>query len=199
MNTNVENLTRNFYKIQVKLSGLFLDVLGGGLNNGVLVGQWQDSGLDNQKWLLVPIPDEDNTTYYIKAKHSGCSLDVLGGGLNNGVHVGQWVWNHKDNQKWILESLDSNYWKIKAKHSGLYLDVLGGGLNNGVSVGQWTKSGLDNQVWRLIPVESIDIPNVPANIPSSSFEPKMTSKKNARPSSGRRDWSRVDFVPFRRR
>ena len=174
MQTHVLDSATDFYNIQAKHSGLNLDVVGQRIHNEDNVAQWQQTGLDNQKWLLVAVPRERNT-YHIIAKHSGLFLDVLGERIHNGDNVAQWQQTGLDNQKWILEPVQGGFYKLKAKHSGLNLDVVGQRIHNGDNVVQWQQTGLTNQEWKLIPAESIKIPAIPANKPRSFFEPKMES------------------------
>ncbi len=101
MKNHVLDTTKTYFNIQAKQSGLFLDVTAQALHNGDNVAQWQKTGLDNQKWLLVPVPDESDT-YHIVAKQSGLFLDVTAEALHNGDNVAQWQKTGLDNQKWIL-------------------------------------------------------------------------------------------------
>jgi elongation factor Tu len=95
-------------KIRSKHSGMALEVLGSGTNDGQRVVQNPYVGSDNQKFTFEPVGDG---YYKIVAKHSGKVLDVEGWGTDDGAWIQQWAYldpplnppGHNDNQRWAIE------------------------------------------------------------------------------------------------
>lgn len=91
-------------------SGMVLDVIKAGMEDGAWTHQWVDVGAQSQQWLVQP--DDDGNAKLI-SKRSGKCLDVVGMSQEDGAHVQIWTDTDGDNQKWILTPV-----KAKAPSSG---------------------------------------------------------------------------------
>jgi hypothetical protein len=135
------------YAIIAKHSGLCLDVVNWGKDNGVGVIQYSCHYGANQLWQFVPAGDN---YFYIKNVNSGKCLDVPNRS-SGGVNIDQWECVGGENQKWQLIPQGNNYFIIKAKHSDKCLDVRNASTQPGGNVMQWDCHGGDNQVWQIKP------------------------------------------------
>ena len=88
-------------KIRAKHSGMVVDVLGSGTDDGRPVVQNPDVGGDNQKFTFE---DVGEGYYKIVNKHSNKVFDVENRGTGGGLLVQQWTSSDYDSQKWALEA-----------------------------------------------------------------------------------------------
>jgi len=143
-----------YYKLISKYSDKCLDVSDPSkTNSGINIHQWEYLGLDNQKFLLIPV--DDGEYYAIIAKYSGRCIDVLDPSrTDNGIDIHQWEYLGLDNQKWRLEPDSDGYFTIISKHSQKCIDVSDPSIpDNGTNIHQWEYLGLDNQKWDIEPVD----------------------------------------------
>lgn len=145
------------YYIKSKNSGLYLDAIGPehGYGNGNVVGQWEYTGRDNQKWKVI----KGNKGYYKLMNLTGISgedeiggkvIDIDGGQNDDGTIVHMWEnSNQNHNQDLIFESKNDGTFIIKtaASNGTKCLDIIDWGKTSGSLVHQWTNHGGDNQLW----------------------------------------------------
>ena len=89
------------YEIQVKNSGLALQLTGGlSATNGSVIEQWPFGSQSYQIWKVTPTSDG----YFSISPNSSTNscMDVRGVSKNNGAPVQQWTCWGGDNQKWSL-------------------------------------------------------------------------------------------------
>lgn len=137
------------YKLSSKCSNntMCLDVSNGSTVAGANVQQWNDNGLDPQKWTII----STNDGYYkLINVQSGMALEVINAYTNDGANVQQWYDNGADCQKWRIEDLGNGYCKLVNKNSGKCLDVNANSATAGENVQQWTDNGYDAQCWKLV-------------------------------------------------
>jgi hypothetical protein len=142
-------------KIRNKHSGMVVDVLGSGMEDGRQAVQNPDAGTANQTFTFESLGDGH---YKIVAQHSGKVLDVENWGTADGDRVHQWIYKeppeadpgHNNNQRWRLESVDEGYYRIVNKHSGKVFDVEGRGTGSGLFIVQWADLDNDSQKWEFV-------------------------------------------------
>jgi len=145
-------LPNGIYKIKPTSStNKVLDVSGCSAMRGTNVQQWQDNGLDCQKWHIIATPDG---YYSIEAVKGGLVLDVEDCGTSNGTNVRLWTPGGSDCQKWIIEEVTSGVYRIKSKKSGKVLDIQFGGDNNGANLQIYQYLGNAQQHFTLQPLET---------------------------------------------
>ncbi|GAB3307810.1 hypothetical protein GCM10027348_39180 [Hymenobacter tenuis] len=135
------------YTLKARHSGKALDVIGGSLENGTLLHQWDAyNDFPSQQWVLTNAGDGYFTLTNGK---SGKVLDVAGGSTDEGASVHQWDSYTLSSQQWRLSKVEEGYYKIENRNSGKALDVYGASADNGGLVKQYTYGGNANQQWRL--------------------------------------------------
>lgn len=107
-----ESVTYNALKVMNGSAALTYSVDGTALNAEFF------SGLDTQKWSLVP---EASGCYAINTKDGGKSIDVANNSTDEGDPIITYTSSTDDNQRWIFEKQESGGYKIKSVSSGLYL------------------------------------------------------------------------------
>jgi hypothetical protein len=145
---NFSNPNRKF-RIKSAASGKVLDVSGGGsAENGLNVRQWEDYGLDHQRWY---IQRTGNGAYRIKSVASGRVLEVSGSGNpKNGKNIRQWEDYGLDHQRWYIKPTNGEKYLIESAATEKVVDVSGSGsTKNGLNVRQWEDYDLDHQRWYL--------------------------------------------------
>lgn len=141
--------TGRYYYLQSKISGLYLDVQGGGKASKTPVWQHTRNGSAAQHWKLITA---GGGYYYLQSKVSGMYLDVSGGSKDAGAIIWQYPLNRSDAQRWKLIPAGSGYFYLQSKISGLYLDVKGGSKANGTPIWQYHPNRSDAQKWRFQPL-----------------------------------------------
>jgi hypothetical protein len=147
-------MPNNNTKLQVKSSGQYLNVLGGGNSNGTSAGQGTPPTTNNFLW-EIEAPNSEGYSY-IKVQSSGQYLNIFEGGNTNGQRACQGSSNTTDNFLWkIVEAPNHPGWSyFQVKSSGQYLNILGGGNTNGQLACQGIYNSTDNFLWRTVPAQS---------------------------------------------
>ncbi len=148
---DAEVISGNVYQIKNAETGRFLHVDGASQDNQARVFQWENTGGDNQKWLV----EKENGVYTMKVEHSGKCADVKSESKDKGAVIQQYDCNGKNNQKWRFIYLGNKQFRIESVHSGKVLDVdiAKCGQENGCTVHQWNWHGRDNQRWMFVDTE----------------------------------------------
>lgn len=89
----------NYYYIQSKQSGFYLQVSQNSNERGSLIIQFPFNGSSYQQWKLESAGDE---YYYIRSRASGLYVDVQGGSKDSGATIWQYPLNRTDAQRWRL-------------------------------------------------------------------------------------------------
>ncbi len=137
------------YCLQNRLSGLFLDVMGGtgNMNNGANIQQWHPTAANNQQFEFTHLGDG---TYKIIATHSGKSVDVNNFSQNDGANVEQYTYNATPNQQFVIVDAGSGFVKLIAKHSAKVIEVAGFSTAPEGNVQQWSNVNQTSGHWKII-------------------------------------------------
>ncbi|MDX2676426.1 RICIN domain-containing protein [Streptomyces sp. NY05-11A] len=141
--------TSVLYKVLNKNSGKAIDVSGASTAAGANVLQWNDTGAQNQRWLLVAVGDG---SYGIVNENSGQLLDVTDGSTSDGATVIQQPANNGASQHWTLVAAGNGHYKIKNVKSGKLLAVSGSSTTAGAQLVQTTDTNADSQLWQAVNV-----------------------------------------------
>ncbi|MDF2454754.1 MAG: Alpha-L-arabinofuranosidase precursor [Cytophagaceae bacterium] len=182
-------LPNGIYKLKVTSSNKPLDVSGCSAMRGTVVHQWEDNGLDCQKWHLIATPDG---YYSINAVKGGLALDVENCSSANGTSVRMWTPSGSDCQKWIIEQVSNGIYRIKSKKSGKVLDIQFGGTNNGAKLQIYDYLGNAQQHFKLERLET----NAPTSWESFNFAGHFIRHQNNRASIGK-DVSPAEYGQWR--
>jgi Subtilase family/Ricin-type beta-trefoil lectin domain-like len=158
---NLENFIRNLpdwstptdiqagiYQVVNVKSNKCLDVVNGGVDDGVEVKQYTCSTGDNQRWQIEPV---GAGLYKLKAVHSGRALSIGGGTPGNevnGAKAIQWEDGNYNTQQWLIEASGSGY-RLVVNHSGKCLNVANGSISNLAALIQQVCSITTNQQFKL--------------------------------------------------
>ena len=91
--------SNGYYIVSNLNSNMSLDVDAGSILDGANVQQWENNGLNPQKWSIV---NTQRGYFSFFARHSGKCLDVDAGKVENGANVQQWEYNGLDPQLWRI-------------------------------------------------------------------------------------------------
>ena len=150
------------YKIVNKATGKVLSLTNGNATQRDNVYQWEDGGLQNQTWDVIPVSNslsEFSNVYIRNANTSTMNLylDAQAWNMNPGANASAWSDNdtagENDWQRWHLTHIADGYYTIVNHLTGLYLDVDNGNTANGTNVMQWSGNGNDNQLWKFVPAD----------------------------------------------
>jgi hypothetical protein len=142
----VRTAIQQWMQMDVKHSGMALDVRAGSLNAGAPIQQFRWNGGDNQLWEIIPV---DGPYVRVVSKRSGLCLDVADASQADGAPVIQFPWHGGYNQQWKIEPLADGWSRIVNRDSNKCLDVRGASMQSQASVQQFACQNQDNQLWRL--------------------------------------------------
>jgi|SRR5579871_3150300 len=152
------------WKLQVKHSGLCLNVMDMSQDDGHYVCQWPFGNEPNALWLFNARADG---YFQIVAYHSQKCLDVAGadfyptgfGSLDDGAQIVQATPRDVDSQLWrtVATGDDANSIYVVNKHSGKALDVREASTAAGALVCQYQLHGSDNQRWLNVEVRDLNM------------------------------------------
>lgn len=134
------------YKLTNQKSGLCLDDLGGSTTAGTQMGQWNDNGLNTQRWKADYM---GSNNFRLTCMFSNLILDNKDGLTTSGNPIIQWTDNGSDAQRWSINHMGSGYYKLANKASGLILDVSGGSTAPNALIVQNTDNGSTSQRWKI--------------------------------------------------
>jgi len=169
-------MPKNYTKLQVKSSGQYLNILGGGKSNGTSAGQGTTPTADNFLW-EIEAPDSDGWSF-IQVKSSGQYLNIFESGNQNGKRACQGINNSTVNFFWkLIDASNHPGWSyIQVKSSNQFLNIFESGNLNGQVACQGTNNSTDNFLWRKVPAQSksvtinlqIDCPSLQAALPNGA-------------------------------
>ena len=142
-----------YVKLINKHSGLVIDISDNGTANGTKVQQWEDSGVDAQRFRLLPttLPTAsmalDNGLYQIQGKTSDKLIDAAG--WSNGTVAHLWESAGTTNQKMNFERQSDGTYKITVYDSGKALTDPNS-YSNGAQLLFWDWNGSDQQKWYVV-------------------------------------------------
>lgn len=139
------------YKLTHKGTNQCLDVTGNTANPGANIQQWDDNGVNGQRWVITK---ESDGHYKFRQKNTNQCLDVVNNSNQPGANVIQYNDNGNDAQRWMLQAMEDGYYKIIHKNTDQCLDVTENSSERGANVQQWTDNGNDAQRWKIEVVES---------------------------------------------
>jgi hypothetical protein len=141
---NSTDVSSNLY-VQDSNSGLLALVQGASTANGAAIVLGSASGLDNDKWALIPT---DSGYYRITSKKSGLCMNVNGASLSAGALIIQYSFGSGKNDQWMPMSAGNGLYYFVNRLSGLCLDVPGG--VTGTQLDQQPYTGGANQQFNLL-------------------------------------------------
>ena len=144
-----------YYSIISKLSGLYLDVRNGNIENGTKLDIYEGNETEAQKFIFKDATLKANQEipdgiYKIATKlNSNMVLDVNGGSNNNGANVQIWENDNVQQKKFEItyHTENNGYYEIKSVNSGKVLDIAGASTKNGANVQQYEANGTEAQQW----------------------------------------------------
>ena len=144
-------MTTTYFKLQVKSSGQYLNISGGGNVNGTTACQGNTPTTNNFLWKLIDAPGQPGW-YLIQVDSSGQYLNILNGGNVNGTVACQGNTPTTDNFLWKLTNAPKNpgLCFLQVKSSGQYLNILNGGDANGTLACQGNTPTTDNFLWKIL-------------------------------------------------
>jgi hypothetical protein len=144
-----------YFKLQVKSSGQYLNISGGGNTNGTTACQGNTPTTNNFLWKLIDAPGNPGW-YLIQVESSGQYLNVFNGGNTNGTVACQGNTPTTDNFLWKLTNAPKNpgYCFFQVKSSGQYLNIFNGGNANGTVACQGNTPTTDNFLWKILFVDA---------------------------------------------
>ncbi len=151
-NYTVDPAVQQWMQIDVKHSGMTLDVRGNSLSPSTPIQQFPWNGGNNQLWEITRVEGQ-----YVRieraavdtSRHSGLCLDVANASLVDGAPVVQFPWHGGYNQQWRIEPVSNGWNRIVNRNSGKCLDVRGGSAESQAIVQQFNCQSGDNQLWRI--------------------------------------------------
>ncbi len=155
---NSSDVSSNLFLQDVN-SGLMLQALNGATVNGTPIVIDPASGLDNDKWALIPT---DSGYYRITNKKSQSVMAVNGASLSVGAAIVEWTFGSSKNDQWMPMSAGNGSYYFINRLSGLCLDVPNGLA--GAVLDQRIYTGAANQQFNLL-----------LNLPSVSASPIISS------------------------
>jgi hypothetical protein len=155
-------LDPGIYTIQNTNTGLVMDVLGAGTNNGTKVIQYQNNNANNQKF---EVTIDDNCNYRISPLHTkGTKFLSVNGGTNSNRNINDtqiFIWDNIPSlQSWVLNNVfdysnDSNVFSVRSIDPSANDKILGVHDATTPGVILWTAGEDDDRfLWRFIPVST---------------------------------------------
>lgn len=141
-------------KLQVKSSGQYLNISGGGSVNGTTACQGNTPTTDNFLWKVTDAPNNAGWSL-IQVKSSGQYLNILNNANNNGATAGQGILSDLNNAPpnflWKLTNAPKNpgWCFLEVKSSGQYLNILNSSGDNGALACQGVANSTDNFLWKI--------------------------------------------------
>ncbi len=134
------------YKLTNQKSGLCLDDPAGSMTAGTQMIQWNDNGLNTQRWKA---DYAGNGFFKLTCIFSNLILTNKDGLTTPGNPIIQWNDTGIDAQRWAINYMGGGYYKLANKASGLSLDVSGGSTAPNALIVQNTDTGSTNQRWKV--------------------------------------------------
>ena len=160
----VADIPEGKYIIETKLdSSKVLDIHGISMEDGGNLEICRKNGQSNQIIEVKKAGDQ----YMLIASHSGKAIEIFGCSSASGSNVNQWEVNRSLGQFWSFADAGSGYVYIKSL-LGTYLDVRDGYAADGQNVWAYSGNQTDAQKWKLIPIETEQPSQAPADTTISS-------------------------------
>jgi hypothetical protein len=134
-----------YYRIQNRATGLYIDGMGV-TNNGGDLGQYANTNHQNAHW----IREASGGYERFKNRATGLYIDGMGR-TNNGDNAGQYANTTHVNAQWSLEAAGDGYYRLRNRGTGMYLDGYGR-TTSGSAVSQYANTTHPNAQWRFVPV-----------------------------------------------
>lgn len=135
-----------YYRIQNRATGLYIDGMGV-TNNGGDLGQYANTNHQNAHW----IREASGGYERFKNRATGLYIDGMGR-TNNGDNAGQYANTTHVNAQWSLEAAGDGYYRLRNRGTGMYLDGYGR-TTSGSAVSQYANTTHPNAQWRFVPVQ----------------------------------------------
>ncbi len=140
---NSPDVSSNLF-VQDFNSGLAAQAQNAATTNNTPVVIGQPTGLDNDKWALIPT---DGGYYRVSNKKSGLAMNVSGASLSPGAPVIQFTFGSGENDQWMPTSAGNGLYYFVNRLSGLCLDVPSGAT--GTQLDQQIYTGAASQQFNL--------------------------------------------------
>lgn len=136
--------------LQIKRSGLYVDVGGALLDDGVSLLQWPSNGQLNQQFRIIP----DGAGHaFIKAVHSDKCLALDPNNSQPSAAILQETCSGVDGQRWQVIDVGSGYSSFKSKLTGLCMEVPNASVEQGATLAQWECNNTD---WQRFAVQTVN-------------------------------------------
>ena len=128
--------------LQIKNSGLYVDVGGASLDDGVSYLQWPSNGQTNQQFRIIP----DGAGYvFIKAVHSDKCMALDPNNSQPRAAILQETCSGVDGQRWQVIDMGGGYVNFKSKLTSLCMEVPNASTQQGATLAQWECNNADCQ------------------------------------------------------
>ena len=156
------NASNTGYRIQSKLSGFSLNVVGNSVEHESNVNISAGNDSQQQSWVFIPYkpaqPIENGRYVLLSSLAEGWTMDIDGnsGDVPNNTNVQLWTdaegiskWNSFDFTK-----LDNGYYKMIHAASGKAVDVEDWSTSFGMNISLYDDTGTLNQQWAIVKTET---------------------------------------------
>jgi hypothetical protein len=135
------------YFIYNKHSGLVLDIVNAGRDNGTNLIQYTNNGGEWQQWKVIGV---GNGYYKIASAMHNKVIDVSDVSTQDGANVHIWEYVGGATQHWKIDFVDGAYANIISQNSGKALDGDAWSTTPGGNIIQWAKGDKQaNQLWKF--------------------------------------------------
>lgn len=124
-----------------------LDLSGGNVNKGTVVGSYNANNTPAQAWRLIAVLLVENGYYILNHTSANKVLDISGGSLNSGAKVHLFASNGSNAQKWLVTNIGNSCISIKGAASKKCLDIPNGNAVHAASLQQYDDNGSAAQKW----------------------------------------------------
>lgn len=124
-----------------------LDLSGGNVNKGTVVGTYNANNTPAQAWRLIAVLLVENGYYILNHTSANKVLDISGGSLNSGAKVHLFASNGSNAQKWLVTNIGNSCISIKGAASKKCLDIPNGNAVHAASLQQYDDNGSAAQKW----------------------------------------------------
>ncbi|MFE6054282.1 RICIN domain-containing protein [Kitasatospora sp. NPDC056446] len=137
------------YRLVNQGTGKCLEVADWRTDNGAPVRQWDCTGGDSQRWVLVSETGYDSGRWALVNVHSGKCLDVPGGIMRNGVTLQQWDCWYGPGQIWDSPSRPDRSNRT-LRVGDMAVEIGGYSTEPGAPAQLWEFNGGWNQRWSAV-------------------------------------------------
>lgn len=145
----LHHLTEEFYTIENRSTGKYLDVTGAQTKKGTNIQQYSYNGTEAQQWQIL---DNGDGTYTFLSRATGMALDAAGGHTAEGTNIQLWSSNGTAAQKYSITYTNSTpvdtskiYTLVSKLDGNMAADISGASMLSGANLQLWTSNGTGAQ------------------------------------------------------